>query len=75
MRKQQKSILDKLDLDSIKTEVKPIINTKEILKHPVTKIIIAGVAVYGFLYISKHFVNAYGELVKAVRSTRKSLSE
>ena len=30
MKKQERSILNKLDLDSIKAEVKPIVNTKEV---------------------------------------------
>ena len=73
MRKEKKSILDSIDLDSIKTERKSILDTKKIVKHPVAKIVIAGVIIYGVLYVSKHFVNAYGELVKAVRTTRNKL--
>ncbi|EDP97314.1 hypothetical protein U8527_03150 [Kordia algicida OT-1] len=73
MRRKQKSIREKLNLDSIKTDTKPIVDKKEILKHPITKVIIVGVSIYGFLYVSKHFVNAYAGLVKAVRNAQHNL--
>ena len=71
IRKEQtkrKSILDKLDLDSIPKSTKPLVDTKKVLKHPVTKVVIFGVAIYGILRISKYFVNAYAELIKASKN-------
>ena len=73
MKRKENSIECKLDLDSIKSEIKPIINTKEILKHPTTKIIISGIVVYGFLRVSKYYVSAYSGLVKAVRDAKSNL--
>ena len=73
IRKEQtkrKSILDKLDLDSIPKSAKPLIDTKKVLKHPVTKVIICGVAIYGILKVSKHFVNAYAEFIRASKNLR-----
>ena len=68
--KKEKSILNDLDLDAIKAEAKASINTKEILKHPITKVIIVTVSIYGLLYVSKHFVNAYAGLARAVRNAK-----
>ncbi|EDP97370.1 hypothetical protein U8527_03425 [Kordia algicida OT-1] len=71
VRKEQnkrKSILDKLDLDSIPKSTKPLVDTKKVLKHPVTKVIICGVAIYGILKVSKYFVNAYAELIRASKN-------
>ncbi|AXG69580.1 hypothetical protein KORDIASMS9_01803 [Kordia sp. SMS9] len=74
MRKTEKSIKDALDVASIKSEVKPIINTKEIFKHPATKIIITGIVVYGFLRVSKYYISAFSGLVKAVKDAKSSLN-
>ena len=65
MRRKPTSIKDRLDMESISEQAKPIIDKKEVLKHPITKVVITGAAVYGFLYVSKHFVNAFTGLVKA----------
>ena len=59
----RKSILDKLDLDSISKSTKPLFDTKKVLKHPVTKVVICGMVIYGILKVSKYFVNAYAELI------------
>ncbi|EDP94435.1 hypothetical protein U8527_11170 [Kordia algicida OT-1] len=70
VRKKQtkrKSILDKLDLDSIPKSTKPLIDSKKILTHPVTKVVICGMAVYGVLKVSKYFVNGYAELIRATK--------
>ena len=72
MRKKEKSITEKIDLDSIQAEIKPIVNSKEILNHPATKIVITGIAVYGILHLSKHFINAYAGLRKAIRNAKES---
>lgn len=71
MRRKQKTMKEKLD--AINAEVKPVIDKKEILKHPIAKVIIIGISIYGFLYVSKHFVNAYAGLVKAIRNARQDL--
>ncbi len=73
MRRKQKSIKEKLDLDAIKAQTKTIIDKKEILKHPIAKVIIVGVSIYGFLDVSKHFVRVYAGLVKAVRNAQHDL--
>ena len=65
---KRKSILDKLDLDSIPKSTKPLVDTKKVLKHPVTKVIICGVVIYGILKVSKYFVNAYAELIRASKN-------
>ncbi|KAB8153723.1 hypothetical protein EZY14_010390 [Kordia sp. TARA_039_SRF] len=63
-------MLDKLDLDSIPRLTKPLIDTKNILKHPVTKVVTCGVVIYGILKVSKYFVNAYAELIRASKNLR-----
>lgn len=73
MRKKQTSIKEKLDMEFIPKQATPIIDKKEVLKHPITKIVITGVAIYGFIYVSKHFVNAFAGLVKAVRNAQDNL--
>ena len=73
MKRKQISIKDRLDMESIPKQATPIIDKKEILKHPITKMVITGVAIYGFLYISKHFVNAFAGLAKAIRNAQHNL--
>jgi hypothetical protein len=46
-------------MESIPKQATPIIDKKEVLKHPITKVIVTGVVIYGFIYVSKHFVNAF----------------
>ncbi|WP_046759147.1 hypothetical protein, partial [Kordia jejudonensis] len=64
-RTKRKSILDGLDLDSITKSTNPLIDKKKVLKHPITKLVICGIAIYGILKVSKYFINAYAELIRA----------
>ncbi|WP_430410004.1 hypothetical protein [Kordia sp.] len=73
MRIEQKTIKERLDMELTPKEAKPMIDKKEILKHPITIVIIVGVSIYGFLHVSKHFVRAYAGLVKAVHNARHDL--
>ncbi|WP_420573658.1 hypothetical protein [Kordia sp.] len=72
---KRKSILDGLDLDSIPKSTKPLIDKKKILKHPVTKLVICGIAIYGILKISKYFVNGYAELIRATKNLRNARNQ
>lgn len=62
-------------MESISKQATPLIDKKEVLTHPITKVIITGVAIYGFIYVSKHFVNAFAGLVKAVRNAQHNLKK
>lgn len=75
MKRKQISIKDRLDMESISKQATPLIDKKEVLTHPITKVIITGVAIYGFIYVSKHFVNAFAGLVKAVRNAQHNLKK
>ncbi|AXG69960.1 hypothetical protein KORDIASMS9_02189 [Kordia sp. SMS9] len=71
VRKEQtkrKSIVDKLDLALIPKSTKPLIDTKKVLKHTVAKVALCGVAIYGILKVSKYFVSAYAELIRASKN-------
>ncbi|QHI37104.1 hypothetical protein IMCC3317_24820 [Kordia antarctica] len=72
---KRKSILDGLDLNSIPKSTKPLIDKKKVLKHPVTKLVICGIAIYGILKVSKYFVNGYAELIRATKNLRKARSQ
>ncbi|WP_430408597.1 hypothetical protein [Kordia sp.] len=72
---KRKSILDGLDLNSIPKSTKPLIDTKKVLKHPVTKLVICGVAIYGVLKVSKYFVNGYAELIRATKNLRNARNQ
>lgn len=72
---KRKSILDDLDLDSIPKSTKPLIDKKKVLKHPITKLVICGIAIYGILKVSKYFVNGYAELIRATKNLRNARNQ
>jgi len=72
---KRKSILDGVDLDSLTKSTKPLIDKKKVLKHPVTKLVICGIAIYGILKVSKYFVNGYAELIRATKNLRNARNQ
>ena len=48
------------------------IDPKDIIKHPITKIAIGGLIVYGLLISSTYFINGYAELIKATKNLKRA---
>ncbi|MFK7806977.1 MAG: hypothetical protein AB8F74_04160 [Saprospiraceae bacterium] len=48
------------------------IDPKEIIKHPITKIAIGTLIVYGVLISSTYFINGYADFVKATKNLKSA---
>lgn len=70
IQNEKRPITDQLDIESIRESTKPTLEMKKVLKHPITKVVIGGVVIYGLLFVSKYFINGYAELVKASRNLK-----
>ena len=42
------------------------------IKHPITKIVIGGLVVYGLLISSTYFINGYADFIKATRNLKSA---
>ena len=48
------------------------IDDMEIIKHPITKVLIGGLVIYGLLISSTYFVNGYANFIKATRNLKSA---
>lgn len=48
------------------------INAMGVIKHPITKILIGGIVIYGLLISSTYFVNGYANFIKATRNLKNA---
>lgn len=48
------------------------IDTINVIKHPITKVLIGGIVIYGILISSTYFVNGYANFIKATRNLKNA---
>lgn len=48
------------------------INAMDVIKHPITKVLIGGIVIYGLLISSTYFVNGYANFIKATRNLKNA---
>jgi len=48
------------------------IDAMKIFKHPITKVLIGGLVIYGLLISSTYFVNGYANFIKATKNLKSA---
>ena len=68
---QKQSITNRLQLKKEKPYSQKTAPIK-MIKHPITKIVIGGLVVYGLLISSTYFINGYASFIKATRNLKSA---